>query len=72
MSLSHIQTRNSIKKGDYEKARTSSSNAKIFNIIAFAVGIVFWIIVVLTQLTWIVPLAIFLNCVARNAANNRG
>ncbi len=71
MSLSHIQTRNSIKKGDYEKARTSSSNAKIFNIITIAVGIFFWIIVALAQLIWIVPLAVFLSIV-QNAANNRG
>ncbi len=71
MSLSHIQTRNSIKKGDYEKARTSSSNAKIFNIITIAVGIFFWIIVALAQLTWIIPLA-FLLSFAQNPANNRG
>ncbi len=70
MSLSHIQTRNSIKKGDYEKARTSSSNAKIFNIVTIAVGIFFWIIVVLAQLTWVVPLAILLSFA--NAANSRG
>ena len=60
-----MQTRNSFQRGEYEKARMSSSNAKIFNIISIAVGIFLWVIVLIAQLAWIIPLA-FLLSIVRN------
>ena len=56
-----LQTQDAINAGDYNSARSRSSTAKILNIIALAIGILFWIIVVLAQLGWIVPYAIFLS-----------
>ncbi|XP_064406221.1 proline-rich transmembrane protein 1-like [Halichondria panicea] len=60
-----VKTRNSFQRGEYEKARISSSNAKIFNIISIAVGIFLWVIVLIAQLAWIIPLA-FLLSIVRN------
>ena len=53
-----MQTITANKAEKYSKARSSSTNAKIFNILAITLGILFWIVVSLAQLGWIAPLAI--------------
>ena len=58
-----LQTQDAINAGDYNSARSRSSTAKILNIIALVIGILFWIIVVLAQLGWIIPFAIFWSIV---------
>lgn len=64
--LALLQTRNAVKNQDYEKARQHSSYTKIFNGVSIAIGIFLWIIVLIAQLAWIVPLAIVLSILSRN------
>ena len=68
-----LQTKDAISAGDYNSARSRSSTAKILNIIALTIGSLFWISVVLAQLGWIIPYAIFwsiVNAIRRNPCVN--
>ena len=57
-----VQTRSALQRGDYATARAASNSARSFNKISIIVGAVILVftlfIVVVSQLSWIIPLAI--------------
>ncbi|XP_064406231.1 proline-rich transmembrane protein 1-like [Halichondria panicea] len=56
--LKSIEVRDAVARGDYAAAQTASKSAYKLNRLAIIVGIVLIVFVVLSQVSWAIPLAI--------------